>query len=224
MKTRSLTRRSESTSNDAPALTSSSDVHGLKPFQSSTSNSDVSFSSPPYTHVEEGMAPTKASKLSTQHQMTLSKLTTTVLSSQQKPGTPQKSNVSNAAEAADHTMKDAVGDEAPSNTSRRDADGNPVAEKVDGASTTATVLDNVGPTDSRRFLEWAGTHYIQRPASVDRLTFHIYFAIQVALEMHREQNIRFTSLQQRLLILLNSVLVCGTHKDLCDNDCKHFGI
>lgn len=75
-----------------------------------------------------------------------------------------------------------------------------------------------------KYLEWAGTHYVQRPGNVDRLTFHIYFAMQIALEMHREDKKRFRTQSLTFLILLNSVIGCGDDKEQCTSHCKKFGL
>lgn len=75
-----------------------------------------------------------------------------------------------------------------------------------------------------KYLEWAGTHYIHRPGSVDRLTFHIYFAVQIALEMHREDKKEISTRSLTFLVLLNSILCCGSDKEHCTSKCKRFGI
>lgn len=98
-------------------------------------------------------------------------------------------------------------------------------EELDGGVGAEGVAQNSG-RDERltRYLEWAGTHYIHRPGNVDRLTFHIYFAVQIALEMHREEKKHFKTQSLTFLILLNSVLGCGNAKERCSSYCKTFGL
>lgn len=81
-------------------------------------------------------------------------------------------------------------------------------------------------------LEWNGIHYVVRPDSIDQLTFHMYFALQVALRIHRDEKVPFDHKHMRFMIALSSVIRCGTddgkksklNSRLCTLDCKTYGL
>lgn len=75
-----------------------------------------------------------------------------------------------------------------------------------------------------KYVEWAGDRYIMRPAQVDKLTFHIYFALQTALEMHREKKTPFLSRQIRLMCCLTTIIACGSNEKVCTEICKKYDL
>lgn len=86
------------------------------------------------------------------------------------------------------------------------------------------------PKTSPTVLEWNGTRYIVRPGCVDQLTFHMYFALQLALNIHREKKEFFDPRHLRFMIALASVIRCGSEGKkgsegvLCTSECKTYGL
>lgn len=87
-----------------------------------------------------------------------------------------------------------------------------------------TIKRRAEPGSSLIVLQWNGTNYIVRPESIDPLTFHLYFALQVALNAHRELKSSTEDGHLRLMLALGSVLRCGDVLNQCTSDCKTYGV
>lgn len=93
---------------------------------------------------------------------------------------------------------------------------------------TATELGDAPETISTdtppTILEWNGTRYVVRPACVDQLSYHMYFALQIALDLHRRQKVGFNTRHFSFMVALSSVIRCGNVKDTCNLECKTYGV
>lgn len=73
-------------------------------------------------------------------------------------------------------------------------------------------------------LIWRGIRYIVRPECVDPLTFHLYFALMVALDMHRALKVRMDDRHLRFMLAIGSILRCGDAHNQCTSECKTYGV
>lgn len=74
-------------------------------------------------------------------------------------------------------------------------------------------------------VEWDGKQYLLSHATIDKLSFHSYFAIKTALEWHRERKFQFDERHLRMMVGLGSIVRCGGGpKELCTKECKTFGL